>query len=99
MKRGVKKLRDRDVKDKAIEDLRNKDIAKYVAEVNKIREETIKKDEDNVVKTVESFDKLTVKEKNTLIDLFNLMLEDKGKWGGKLWNQIQAYTKEGKLTN
>lgn len=42
----------------------------------------------NLKKLLDSFDKLTVHEKNTLISLFNAMLDDRGQYGGKLWDVI-----------
>lgn len=53
----------------------------------------------NLKKLLDSFDKLTIEEKNTLIGLFNAMLDDKGKFGGKLWDVIQQLVKDKKLTN
>ena len=79
-----------------IEDLKEKDMDKYFQEVNKIYKEN--EDKPNLKKLLMGFDKLSVKERNVLINLFNLMLDDK-KYSGKLWNQIMSYVKEDKLTN
>ena len=96
MQRRVKDMQVEASKQDMIEDLKEKDMDKYFQEVNKIYKEN--EDKPNLKKLLMGFDKLSVKERNVLINLFNLMLDDK-KYSGKLWNQIMAYVKEDKLTN
>ena len=84
--------------------LQNVDIDKYFNEMIRVYKAQSEKEQDdpdkpaNLKNLLNTFENLSVKEKNNLIKYFNCMLDDKGKYASKLWDEIQKLVKDGKIS-
>lgn len=85
--------RQKDMVKKATSD----DVSKYLFETIKQYKESQMDDHESIRDIIDSFEKLSVKEKNSLVVGVNAFLDDKGKNSTQMVALLNQFVKEGKM--